>query len=311
MPTVSETSAGNAASGPGREWSLALDRFRLDLRRRGAAEPTSRGYMADLAALSAWATASGFGPSGISARSLRRHIAVLGAEGLAPATIARRLASFRSFFGMLVAEGSISQNPAELLSAPRRTRKLPDVVRHEDLAALLDRIPTRTPLDIRDRAAFELAYSSGLRAAELVGLDLASLDFDGEQVRVEGKGGKTRVVPFGEPAAKALGGWLERGRPALADSEEQALFVSRTGRRLSTSDLRRRLSLWATKAGLPPGIHPHALRHSFATHLLDGGADLRAIQELLGHASVSTTQIYTRVESERLRAAYGKAHPRA
>jgi integrase/recombinase XerC/integrase/recombinase XerD len=181
----------------------------------------------------------------------------------------------------------------------------------DEISDLLDRIPATTPLDLRDRAMFELAYAGGLRAAELTDLDLESVDFESEQVRVEGKGGKTRVVPVGEPAMKALGIWLERGRTALAPLEEKALFVSRTGRRLSTSDLRRRLTSWSAKAGLPPGIHPHALRHSFATHLLDGGADLRAIQELLGHASVSTTQIYTKVESERLRSAYSSAHPRA
>lgn len=292
-------------------WESALTRFEAELGRRGSAAPTCRAYLGDLRALGAWADGAGFEPTDLSARALRRHVAVLAAEGLAASTIARRLAAFRSFFGMLEAEGAIPQNPAELLSAPRRPRKLPDVLKYEDIEALLDRIPLRTPLDLRDRAAFELAYSCGLRAAELVGLDISSVNLDCEEVRVEGKGGKTRVVPFGEPAAKALTNWLERGRGALAADSERALFVSRTGRRLSTSDLRRRLTAWASRAGLPAGIHPHALRHSFATHLLDGGADLRAIQELLGHASVSSTQIYTRVESERLRAAYGKAHPRA
>jgi len=267
--------------------------------------------MSDLRSLAEWATATGTTAEGLGARALRRHVAVLAADGLAPSTVARRLASFRSFFGMLGREGLIQQNPAELLSAPRRARKLPNVLRVDEISDLLDRIPATTPLDLRDRAMFELAYAGGLRAAELTDLDLESVDFESEQVRVEGKGGKTRVVPVGEPAMKALGIWLERGRTALAPLEERALFVSRTGRRLSTSDLRRRLTSWSAKAGLPPGIHPHALRHSFATHLLDGGADLRAIQELLGHASVSTTQIYTKVESERLRSAYSSAHPRA
>jgi integrase/recombinase XerC/integrase/recombinase XerD len=182
------------------------------------------------------------------------------------------------------------------------------VLKPSEVAELLDRIPATTPLETRDRALFELAYGSGLRAEELVSLEVSSLDFDGECVRVEGKGGKTRVVPVGEHALKALERYLARARPALAvDDETRALFLSRSGRRLSTSDVRRRLRTWSRQSG----THPHALRHSFATHLLDGGADVRAIQELLGHASVSTTQVYTRVESRRLRSAYSRAHPRA
>jgi len=183
-----------------------------------------------------------------------------------------------------------------------------------------DRIPASTPLELRDRALFELAYASGLRAEELVNLDLASLDFEEEEVRVEGKGGKTRVVPVGEHALKALRAYAERARPALsptrsgagtAAGEEPALFLSKSGRRLSTSDVRRRLRVWARHAAAQAGASPHWLRHSFATHLLEGGADLRAIQELLGHASLSTTQVYTQVESARLRTVYARSHPRA
>ena len=161
---------------------------------------------------------------------------------------------------------------------------------------------------------FELAYAAGLRAEEIVNLDLTDLDPDGEELRVEGKGGRTRVVPAGEHAWRAVESYLERGRTALAAegaAVEPALFVSKSGRRLSTSDVRRRLRVWTRLVGLQGGVSPHALRHSFATHLLDGGADLRAIQELLGHSSISTTQIYTRVESARLRTAYARAHPRA
>jgi integrase/recombinase XerC/integrase/recombinase XerD len=159
---------------------------------------------------------------------------------------------------------------------------------------------------------FELAYACGLRAEEIVDLDLDSVDFDAEQVRVEGKGSKTRFVPAGEPALRAVARYLERARPALAGAtEEPALFLSKSGRRLSTSDVRRRLRVWARHAAAQGAVHPHALRHSYATHLLEGGADLRAIQELLGHSSISTTQVYTRVESARLRAAYERSHPRA
>jgi integrase/recombinase XerC/integrase/recombinase XerD len=162
----------------------------------------------------------------------------------------------------------------------------------------------------------ELAYSSGLRAEELVSLDVGAVDFDSELVRVEGKGGRTRLVPTGEHALRALDRYLARARPALAIDSPEALFLSKSGRRLSTSDVRRRLRLWATRAHAAGGttlvgVHPHALRHSFATHLLEGGADLRAIQEMLGHANISTTQVYTRVESARLRTAYARAHPRA
>jgi integrase/recombinase XerC/integrase/recombinase XerD len=171
---------------------------------------------------------------------------------------------------------------------------------------------------LRDRALLELAYAGGLRAEELTNLDVADLDPDGEELRVTGKGGRTRVIPAGEPAWRALERYLDRGRSALAapsERPEPALFLSKSGRRLSTSDVRRRLARWARRAGLPPdfptGLSPHALRHSFATHLLEGGADLRVIQELLGHATISTTQIYTRVEPGRLRRQYARAHPRA
>jgi integrase/recombinase XerC/integrase/recombinase XerD len=190
------------------------------------------------------------------------------------------------------------------------------VLRPDEAAALLDSVPARTPLELRDRALFELAYGSGLRAEELVTLDTGALDFDAEHVRVEGKGRKTRFVPLGEHAVRALTTYLERGRPPLEAAAgpgraAPALFLSKTGRRLHTADVRRRLRTWARRAAIAGGVHPHALRHSFATHLLEGGADLRAIQELLGHASISTTQVYTRVDSARLRAAYGASHPRA
>jgi integrase/recombinase XerC/integrase/recombinase XerD len=208
--------------------------------------------------------------------------------------------------------GHVSQNPVDLVPSPKRPRGLPKVLRPDELSALLDAIPASTPLEIRDRALFEIAYGCGLRAEELVNLDVAGVGFDAEELRVEGKGAKTRIVPAGEPALRAVGRYLERARPALAAGDgEQALFLSKSGRRLQTSDVRRRLRVWARHAAVQGGLSPHALRHSFATHLLEGGADLRSIQELLGHASISTTQIYTRVESARLRSAYAKSHPRA
>ncbi len=255
-------------------------------------------------------------PAGTDVRALRRYAASLSEAGQAPASIARKLASLRGLFRVQVELGARRENPAELLSSPKRSQRLPHVLKPADVAALLDRIPATTPLELRDRALFELAYACGLRAEELVSLEVESIDFDGESVRVEGKGGKTRIVPAGEHALRALERYLSRARPVLdASGRERAAFLSKSGRPLSTSDVRRRLRTWARRlSSMAPAlaeVHPHALRHSFATHLLEGGADLRAIQELLGHATISTTQVYTRVESARLRSAYARAHPRA
>jgi site-specific recombinase XerD len=180
------------------------------------------------------------------------------------------------------------------------------------MRVLLERIPAHTPLELRDRAMLELAYSCGLRCEEIVNLDEGSLDFETEQLRVMGKGSKERLLPVGEPAQRALRRYLDKGRHALVvDRGEQALFLSKSGRRLSNSDITRRLGLWTREAALAAGVSPHSLRHSFATHLLEGGADLRTIQELLGHASISTTQVYTRVDAARLRDTYAASHPRA
>jgi site-specific recombinase XerD len=293
-------------------WLEALASFEADLRRRAVAEKTARAYAIDTHQLAVWATGRGLDPATIDVRSLRRYAAGLSEEGHAPATIARKLAALRGLFRSLVSLGERAENPADLLTSPKKAQRLPHVLKPTEVAELLDRIPATTPLELRDRALFELAYACGLRAEELISLDVESIDFDGEAVRVEGKGGKTRIVPAGEHALRAIDEYLRRSRPALMFDADgpRALFLSRSGRRLSTSDVRRRLRTWARQARLP-STHPHALRHSFATHLLEGGADVRVIQELLGHASVSTTQVYTRVESRRLRTAYARAHPRA
>ena len=186
----------------------------------------------------------------------------------------------------MVELGEMRANPADLLPAPKQPQRLPRTLKAEDVAALLNRIPATTPLEMRDRALFELAYACGLRAEELVDLDLESIDFDAETVRVEGKGGKTRFVPAGEPALRSVTRYLERGAARAGERRRasRALLLSKSGRRLSTSDVRRRLKVWARHASQQGAVHPHALRHSFATHLLEGGADLRAIQELLGHS---------------------------
>jgi len=297
---------------PREAWGQALRRFDRELLRRGAAERTRQAYGADCGELAHWAAAQGLRPADVSYQVLRRWAARISSQGIAARTLARKLASARAFFRVLVEHGELRANPADLMAAPKLPQRLPRTLKAADVGKLLDRIPATTPLELRDRAMFEIAYGCGLRSEELVNLQLTGVEFDAEQLRVLGKGSKTRFVPAGEPALRAVARYLERGRPALAgDGGDGALFLSKTGRRLSTSDVRRRLRVWARHAAAQGAVHPHALRHSYATHLLEGGADLRAIQELLGHSSISTTQIYTRVESARLRAAYERSHPRA
>jgi integrase/recombinase XerC len=297
---------------PSAAWRHALGVFDADLRRRGAAEKTRRAYGFDIGQFALWCTTLRAGPAEVDLRMLRRYAALLSDRRMTSSTVARKLAALRAFYRSLREHGLVADNPADLMPAPKRPARLPKVLRPDEVAALLDRIPASTSLEIRDRALFELAYACGLRAEELVNLDVGSVDFDGEEVRVEGKGSKTRIVPAGETALRTLSRYLERARPALAGADgEPALFLSKSGRRLSTSDIRRRLQVWIRHALIPGGASPHALRHSFATHLLDNGADLRAIQDMLGHASLSTTQIYTRVESARLKSAYARSHPRA
>ena len=307
-------------------WEAALALLGEDLRRRDAAERTRRAYAVDLRQFARWAGAQGLQPADVGPKAVRRYIARLSEQGSAPSSSARKLAALRALFASQREHGRISQNPADLVSSPRRPVRLPRVLSAREAARLLDGIPAggaaRTadgvpawaggPLETRDRALFELAYSCGLRAEELVSLRTGDIDHDSEQLRVEGKGRKTRFLPVGEPAMAAVRVYLERARPALSarGSSVDALFLSKTGRPLGTSDVRRRLRTWTARVGVA-GVSPHALRHSFATHLLDGGADLRSIQELLGHASVSSTQIYTRVESARLKSAYARSHPRA
>jgi site-specific recombinase XerD len=304
--------AGNGSDELPEAWRAAAELLDQDLRRRGAADGTRSIYRNDVEELGRWAGRYALAPDEVDYPWLRRYAAQLAERGLAPRTVARKLAGLRACFRVQVEHGLMESNPAELLASPKLPQRLPRALKPADVSALLDRIPASTPLEQRDRALFEVAYACGLRAEELVDLDVGSVDFDGEQVRVEGKGGKTRFVPAGEHALRAVARYLERARAALdAGTGERALFLSKTGRRLSTSDVRRRLRTWARHAAAQGAVHPHALRHSFATHLLEGGADLRAIQALLGHASISTTQVYTRVESARLRAAYERSHPRA
>jgi integrase/recombinase XerC/integrase/recombinase XerD len=293
-------------------WEEALAGYDRDLRARGSAERTRRAYGVDLGGFAEWAGEQGLAPDGVRHRDVRRYGAGLSNAGAAPATVARKLAAIRGLYGFLVRTERAGSNPAELVSSPKRSEKLPNVLTTEQMRSLLERIPARTPLELRDRAMLELAYSCGLRCEEIVNLDLGALDFETEQLRVLGKGSKERLLPVGEPAQHALRRYLDKGRHALTtDPREKALFLSKSGRRLSNSDVTRRLGLWTREAALAAGVSPHSLRHSFATHLLEGGADLRTIQELLGHASISTTQVYTRVDAARLRDTYAASHPRA
>jgi site-specific recombinase XerD len=347
---AAEGSVGKGNRELSAEWGAALALLQEDLRRRDAAPRTRRAYAVDLEQFARWAHARGRKLKEVDVRDVRRYVAGLSEAGAAPASTARKLAAVRGLFSSQREHGLIAGNPADLVATPRQPSRLPRVLKAREMARLLESVPADTPLQLRDRALFELAYACGLRAEELVSLRLDDVDWDGEQLRVEGKGRKTRYVPVGELAMTALREYRgERGREALVAASphpapstakrlienpyddgltprkgspctpapprggppQKQLFLSRSGRRLNTSDVRRRLRKWTARAGVVGGASPHTLRHSFATHLLDGGADLRSIQELLGHASVSTTQVYTRVESARLKSAYARSHPRA
>ncbi|MGB0120224.1 MAG: tyrosine recombinase [Solirubrobacterales bacterium] len=293
-------------------WSTAIGLYERDLVATASSPKTIAAYRRDLIEVAGYAGSAGLSPEAVGHRDLRRYAASLSSRGLAPSTIARKLAAIRGLYSFLLRTGRVKQNPADLVSAPKAESKLPTVLTSEQMSALLDGVPARTPLEIRDRAMLELAYSCGLRSEEVISVKVDSVDFDSEQISVIGKGSRHRRLPIGEPAQRALEIYLAKARPSLvADREEQALFLSRNGRRLSPSDVSRRLSIWVREAASAGGISPHALRHSFATHLLEGGADLRTIQELLGHSSISTTQVYTHLDAARLRDAYAGSHPRA
>ena len=306
------TEAGLPTTRVGQAWQFDIDRFDLALRRRGLADATRRAYLSDITQLALWSCGREVESTELDLKALRRYAQQISSEGLAASSLARKLASIRTFYSTLLERGEVTQNIAELITTPKQPRDLPRVLNAAEVVRLLDGIPTSTPLQMRDRAMFELTYACGLRAGELIGLTMHSVDFDEEQLRVEGKGGRTRIVPIGEFAMQSLRRYTERARPALAkNADSDRLFISRSGLPLQPSDVRRRLQSCLKTAGVAAGISPHSLRHSFATHLLNGGADLRSVQELLGHRSISATQIYTRVESARLRVQYGKAHPRA
>jgi site-specific recombinase XerD len=271
----------------------AVERF---LASPGLSDATRRAYRVDVEEFVRWLGRSGTALEDVDLRVLSDYVAELGRarpRRLAPATIGRKLAAVRSFLRFTLGPARVPD--ASL--APRRPRRLPDTPRPDEIESALDALGGDGALALRNRALVELVYSAGLRSAEAVGLDLADVDFDQELLRVRGKGGKERAVPLGEEAAHWLARYLRDARPQLERGAENAVFLSARGRRLDTSTLRRTFA------------HPHRLRHAFATHLLEGGADLRTIQELLGHSSLSTTQMYSHVDGKRLRRVYDRAHP--
>ena len=274
--------------------STAIDRFLVS---PALAESTRRAYASDLRGFADWLDERALAVDDVDVRVLVHYASELGRarNGLAPATIARKLAAVRSFLRFTL--GPTRVPDASL--APKRPQRLPEAPKREQVEELIDSVDGEGALGLRNRALVELVYSAGLRSAEAVGLDLADVDFEQELVRVRGKGGKERIVPLGEEAAHVVARYLREARPELARGANDALFLSMRGRRLDTSTLRRLLP------------HPHRLRHSFATHLLEGGADLRTIQELLGHSSLSTTQVYSHVDARRLRKVYDSSHPRS
>lgn len=241
---------------------------------------------------------------------VRGYVAWLRRQKRGPATVKRHLSSLRGFFRHLVDHGTLRSNPALEVRAPKSAQPLPKTLTREDAVRLVEAPRDDSAIATRDRAILELFYSSGLRLAELHGLDLDAFESDLSEVRVTGKGSRQRIVPVGRKAREALRAWL-RERADHADAGERALFVSRLGRRLSRNSIGTRLAHWARRAGLGVRVHPHRLRHSFATHLLEESGDLRAVQELLGHASISTTQVYTHLDFAHLARIYDSAHPRA
>jgi integrase/recombinase XerC len=277
-----------------------------------AAPSTVEAYRRDLAAFFTWAQRLGTSsPGEVQRTTVRRYLAYLATRGFARRTIARRASALRRYFGWARRVGAVTNDPTAGLSAPRGEARLPRVLHPDELRSLLDEPASAGPdgaRDLRDTALLELLYGSGLRVAEASALDVDDLELTQGRVRVWGKGGKQRVVPLSEPAADALRHWLADGRRELATeaSPGAALFLNLRGRRMTPRDARRVLD----RRAVAP-THPHALRHTFATHLLDGGADLRVVQELLGHADLATTQRYTHVSKERLRSVFDATHPRA
>jgi len=326
---MEETPATTFEPDPGGQ----VDDYLRALEVRGASAATRRSYAADLRQLRAWLTAERLPVDRLDRRAVRGFAAHLGRRGYAPATHARKLSALRGFTRFLAERDVLEADVAAGLPSPRRRRRLPRTLRVDEVDRFLAAIRGDDPLRLRDRALFELIYGCGLRSQEAVGTTLEELDLAQAELRVRGKGGRERTVPLGERATDALDDYLRRGRGRLAartrragsgGSQETAgpdagrggrvsgpaLFLSKSGRPLRTSDVRRLVVRYCRAAGLDDAS-PHMLRHAYATHMLEAGADLRALQELLGHASVATTQVYTHVSGAHLRKVYDRHHPRA
>jgi integrase/recombinase XerC len=287
--------------------SASIETFLAELEHQRLASPhTLRAYRGDLAHLARIADA----PQSIASPQLKRLLMQLHGQGLAPRSLARTLSAWRAYYRWLARKSLIERNPCDGLRAPKQPRNLPKALSVDQTQALLDAEPD-DELEIRDRAMAELLYSSGLRVSELASLDTGvHLDTGEGTLTVTGKRNKTRIVPVGLQALQALQAW-QMQRATIAKADENALFVSSRGTRLSTGGIASRLARWAKKQGLAVHVHPHMLRHSFATHLLQSSGDLRAVQELLGHSNISTTQIYTHLDFQHLAKVYDQAHPRA
>lgn len=282
-----------------------LRRFQAE---RNPSPYTLRNYRTDLEHFFRWLASEGVAPLALDRPTFRRYLATLEAAGTARGSVARKVSTIHGFYRRLVEDGVLTRDPLHGVRPPKQGRRLPKVLPTEEVQGLLETPQGDRPAALRDRAILELLYATGLRVSELVGLNVADVDLDDGRLRVTGKGNKQRLVLFGAPAARALRAYLRSGRPALADGRaEPALFLNRGGGRLSA----RAVQLLVRRAGVAAGItaptHPHLLRHTFATHMLDGGADVRVVQELLGHARATTTQVYTHVTEARQRQVYDTA----
>ncbi|MCL5883190.1 MAG: tyrosine recombinase XerC [Actinobacteria bacterium] len=306
--------------GEAREQDLAiLERYLESLIQSSCSQKTVVAYKRDCRHFLRYVARDGREfPQAIDYRFLRRYAAHLSNFRYEKSSISRKLSAVRGLFRFCRSEGLLKDSPAEALTSPKLPRKLPVVLRPREVQTFLEAIDTRKPLGLRDRAIFEVMYGSGLRSEEIVSLQVGSIDFESEELKVTGKGNKDRVVPVGEIALQSVREYLEKGRPDLVPGmagdeapDPGALFLSSRGRPLGTSDIRRRTVKYVRKAAVESKTSSHVFRHCFATHLLEGGADLRAVQELLGHESISTTQRYTHVSGAHLRRVYERSHPRA
>ncbi len=317
MSASVEGESGRGLSREGTEkdtsFSLLVEAYLNRISRLGNYSPnTVRGYATDLDAFCRWARRSGVEPLDITHAQLRSYLAYLVSARYGSSTINRHLSAIRGLYAWLLREGHTKKDAAAALASPRRPKSLPHALTDEEVSDLLGDCDEDTPVGLRDRSVLELMYATGARISEVSGLDVRDIDFSQGQAKLFGKGSKERIVPVYAVALDKIKAYLQLGRPVLSTSgaDEAALFLSTRGRRMSADALRTMFERHALRAGLGPHVTPHSMRHTFATELLSGGADLRSVQELLGHADLSTTQIYTHLSVERLKDAARQAHPR-